>query len=210
MANDAIKFLADMRSTQKGLRATTFAALAVCALVSVAAVFLAMRYVERGKSEIFILDEGAAIEARRAENGEQRDLEVTDHMRRFHELFFNIAPNLTTINQSVARAMELADESAYRYFTDLKEQNYFSTLIRDNITQQIVVDSVKVDVVSYPYRATAWSSLYVLRESNITLYTMRTQCEMTNVQRSVKNPHGLMIHRFHASKPEFVETRVRN
>ena len=209
MANDAIKFLNDMRSTQKGLRSVAFVSLGVCALVCVMAVFIAFRYVEQSRSEIFVLDQGAALEAQRAKNGEQKDLEVIDHVTRFHELFFNIAPNVSAINQNISRAMELADESAYKYFSDLKEQKYFATLININATQQIVVDSVLVAVNRYPYRARCLSSLYVMRESNITRYSLQSDCELVEVARTRKNPHGLMIRKFYAGKPEFVETRNR-
>lgn len=209
MANDAIKFLNDMRSTQKGLRLTTIVALAVMAVVCIGAVAFAFNYVEKSKSEIFVLDQGAALEAQRAKNGEQKDLEVIDHVTRFHELFFNIAPNVSAINQNVSRAMELADESAYKYFNDLKEQRYFATLVNINATQQIVVDSVLVAVDRYPYRARCMASLYVMRESTITMYSIKTDCELVEVARTRKNPHGLMMRKFYATKPELIETRTR-
>ena len=209
MANDAIKFLNDMRSTQRGLRGVAFVALGVSALVCMVAVFIALQYVNESKKEIYILDQGAALEAQRAKNGEQKDLEVIDHVTRFHELFFNIAPNVSAINQNISRAMELADESAYNYFNDLKEQRYFATLININATQQIVVDSVLVAVDRYPYRARCLASLYVMRESNISMYSIQTDCELVEVARTRKNPHGLMMRKFYATKPELIETRKR-
>jgi conjugative transposon TraK protein len=209
MANDAIKFLNDMRSTQRGFRLVALVSLGVAALVSIAAVFLALSYVEKSKSEVFVLDQGAALEAQRATNGAQKDLEVIDHVTRFHELFFNIAPNITAINQNISRAMELADESAYKYFTDLKEQRYFATLININATQQIVVDTVAVAVDRYPYLAKTKASLYVLRESNISLYSIETECELVEVARTRTNPHGLMMRKYYATKPQLIETRPR-
>ena len=105
--------------------------------------------------------------------------------------------------------MELADESAYNYFNDLKEQRYFATLININATQQIVVDSVLVAVDRYPYRARCLASLYVMRESNISMYSIQTDCELVEVARTRKNPHGLMMRKFYATKPELIETRKR-
>ena len=208
-SNDAIKFLADIQSTQKGLRSVAFISLAVAAVVCVVSVFISLTFARQASSEVYVLDQGAAMEASRMKNDVQKDLEVINHVTRFHELFFNIAPNVTAMNQNISRAMELADESAYRYFNDLKEERYFSQLININATQQVSVDSVKVDVGSYPYRAVAYLSLYVLRESTVTLYSMRSQCELTNVPRTVKNTNGLMMHKFFATKPELVETRDR-
>lgn len=208
--NDAIRFLGDINSAQRWSRRLALAAVAVSAAVCVAAVALAFSYARSNASRVYVLDQGAVLEARRAANDAQRDLEVMDHVTRFHELFYNISPNVTTINQNVNRALELADESAYRYFNDLKEQRYYSKLIDINATQQIYVDSVVVDIMSYPYRASVHASLYVLRESTISLYSLDSECTLTEVERSTKNPHGLMIHDFYAARPQLVETKERN
>lgn len=210
MPNDAIKFLSDINTTQKTLKTVALVAVAAAAFTCIVAVAIATARVRQAAGTVYVLNEGAAMEANRADNKAQRDLEVINHVTRFHELFFNIAPNLTMINQNTARALELADESAYKYFNDLKEQRYYSTLININATQQIYVDSVKVDVAHYPYRAVTFASLYVVRETTATQYAIKTSCELTNVVRTPKNPNGLMMHKFYATKPELIETRNRN
>ena len=200
MPNDAIKFLSDINTTQKTLKTVALVAVAAAAFTCIVAVAIATGRVHQAAGTVYVLNDNKA----------QRDLEVINHVTRFHELFFNIAPNLTMINQNTARALELADESAYKYFNDLKEQRYYSTLININATQQIYVDSVKVDVAHYPYRAVTFASLYVVRETTATQYAIRTSCELTNVVRTPKNPNGLMMHKFYATKPELIETRNRN
>lgn len=207
--NDGIKFTTDLISSFKGMKMLTWGAVIACVLISTVAVGLSFRYAKQQEFKIYVLEKGSIMEAVRAENGAQRDLEVMDHVTRFHELFYNIAPNVTTINQNINRALELADKSAYQYFNNLKERQYFQTLIDINATQQISVDSVKVDIMQYPYKVKAYSSLYVLRESTIALYKMQSSCDVVEVGRTKSNPHGLMITNYYAENPKLIESRNR-
>lgn len=207
--NDGIKFTTDLISSFKGMKLLTWAAVLACVLISTVSVAMAFRYAKQQEFKIYVLEKGSIMEAVRAENGAQRDLEVIDHVTRFHELFYNIAPNVTTINQNINRALELADKSAYQYFNNLKERQYFSTLIDINATQQISVDSVKVDIMQYPYKVKAYSSLYVLRESTIALYKMQSSCDVIEAGRTQSNPHGLMITNYYAENPRLIESRNR-
>jgi len=207
--NDGIKFTTDLISSFKGMKLLTWGAVISSVLVCTLSVALSFRYAKQQEFKIYVLEKGSIMEAVRAENGAQRDLEVIDHVTRFHELFYNIAPNITTINQNINRAFELADKSAYQYFNNLKERQYFQTLIDINATQQISVDSVKVDIMSYPYKVRAYSSLYVLRESTIALYKMQSSCDVVEAGRTKSNPHGLMITNYYAENPKLVESRNR-
>lgn len=208
--NDGIKFIADIESGFKKMKVVTVCAAVICILVALGSVAFSFAYAEKQKEQVYVLDEGSVLSAFRSDNNAQRDLEVIDHMTRFHELFFNMAPNITTINQNIDRALELADESAYNYYSDLKEQQYFSRLIQANATQQIIVDSVHVNVTSYPYAARTFASVYLVRESNITKYRFQSICALTEATRTQKNVHGLMIEKYNVEKYEKIETRNRN
>ena len=208
--NDGIKFLSDISSSFKKMKFVSITAAAICILVSLGSVAFSFHYANAQKEQVYVLDEGSVLAAYRSDNSVQKDLEVINHCTRFHELFFNMAPNINTINQNVDRALELADESAYNYYSDLREQQYFSRLIQANATQQIVVDSVKVNVDSYPYAARTYASVYILRESNITKYEFRSLCGLHETNRTQTNPHGLMIERFQVEKFNKLETRKRN
>lgn len=207
--NDAIKFLEDMQSSFKKMKMVIICMTIVTCFSVVASYFYAHNEARNSKEQIYILDQGSILEAKRSSNEAQRDLEVIDHVTRFHEMFFNLAPNITTINQNISRALELSDESAYKYFSDLKESNYFSSIINLNATQQIQVDSVRVDVSIYPYSAETFATLYILRESTISKYTINSSCRVNEVIRTKKNPHGLMITKFFADKAKHIETRNR-
>lgn len=207
--NDGIRILSDYQSWSRFSRRLIITGVIAIAAALTGVFAIYMRDVRRNAERIYILDEGSVLSAARAENGVQKDLEVISHSTRFHELFFNMAPNINTINQNVDRALELADASAYDYYSDLKEQQYFTRLIQANATQQMVVDSVRVDVTSYPYRARTYASVFLIRESTITRYDFVSQCSLKDVTRTMSNPHGLMIEKFHVEKYDILETRAR-
>lgn len=208
--NDAIRFTGDIQSSFRKMRTVTLAAVAAAALAIVGTVGLSLRFASENTGDrVYVLDEGSVLAAFRADNGAQRDLEAKNHLTRFHELFFNATPNTETINRNISSALALSDESPYRYFNDLKEQQFYSRLVKNNATQQVYVDSVKVDMGVYPYAARTYLSRYYIRQSNITKYAMETTCVLGEVPRSESNPHGLQIQRFAVLSDREIETRTR-
>ena len=79
-----------------------------------------------------------------------KDVEIRDHVTRFHELMFTLSPQKQTIQENLDRAFNLADRSAWEYSQDLAEKGYYSRLISANISQQMIVDSVKFVGTGYP------------------------------------------------------------
>ena len=81
-----------------------------------------------------------------------RPVEAREHVRRFHELFFTIAPDKAAIEGNVKRALMLADKTNYNYYKNLMEKGYYSRMISGNIHQRIELDSIRCDFEAYPYR----------------------------------------------------------
>lgn len=208
-SNSAIRFLDNVAANMKKARLVTLMGVILCGVAICGAFAFAYMFTLSQKEQIYVLDQGAVLSAFKADNGVQKDLEVIDHMTRFHELFFNLSPNLEMINTNTSRALELADKSAYNFKRDLEEKQYYQNLIGINAIQQIRVDSVKFDIQNYPYRARTYASLFIMRESNISQYSYRTYCELVDVERSLNNPHGLLIQKFREESNELVGTRRR-
>lgn len=186
------------------------AALTTSAVISLGAVLMAGKYISEARGEVYVIEGGSAFRATRAQGSVNKDLEAQDHLVRFHELMFNLAPSGESIKRNVDRALVMSDRSAYDYWRDLSERGFYQRLVSANISQQIVVDSVKVDLGGYPYLAKTYGKVYLLRESNITSYQFESQCRMVDVERSETNPHGLMIEKFLVTRNEKIGTKKRN
>lgn len=207
--NDVIKFRRSIESSLRTTAIVTAAALVSLAAVAAVAVLRSYSFVTEQRRQIYVVDKGSSILALQSDGKATRDLEAVDHVTRFHELLFNMAPNSATIQQNVDRALNLSDRSVYDYWSDLSEQGFYQRLVQANITQQMVVDSVTVNVSVYPYTARCYAHQYMIRESNITAYEFESSCRLIETERSPVNPHGLMIEKFNVVRNESLGTRKR-
>lgn len=207
---NVIKYFDNIESGFRKMKFLTLAVIGASALVALSAVFLAMSSSEKSRSEIFIVDgSGAALHATSAPDGAEKDLEVEDHLVRFHELMFNLSPSEESIKRNIDRALVMSDRSAYDYWRDMSERGFYQRIVSANISQQIVVDSVKTNLNTYPYEALTFGKLYLIRESNITAYQFESACRLVNVERSKTNPHGLMIEKFMVRRNDNLGTKRR-
>lgn len=189
-------------------RVTVITAIAACVTV-LGSVLFAMSSILTAKNQIYVIENGAAIRASASDGKAEKGLEVKDHITRFHELLFNLAPSAESITRNVDRALLMSDRSAYDYWRDLSERGFYQRIISANISQEIVVDSIHVDTQAYPYEAKTYGKLYLLRESNITSYQFESSCRLVDVERSDSNPHGLMIEKFLVTRNETIGTKKR-
>ena len=207
--NDIIRFQKSIETSFRRTKFLTAMTIALCSLVAVVSVFASYSFAREQKAQIYVLDKGQSFLALQSDGMATKDLEIMDHVTRFHELFFNMAPNANAIIQNVNRALVLSDKSVYDYYSDLSEQGFYARLVQANITQQMVVDSVKVDISTYPYTARCYAHQYMIRESNITTYEFESTCQLMETSRSKDNPHGLMIEKFVVARNESLGTKKR-
>ena len=154
-------------------------------------------FAERQRQKIYVLDQGKSLMLALAQDAAQnRPVEAREHVRRFHELFFSLAPDKEAIESNVARALALADGSAYAYYRNLAERGYYNRIIGGDIIQRIEVDSIACDFDSYPYRVVTYARQHIVRASNRTLRSLVTHCTLRNTQRSDSNPQGFLIENF--------------
>jgi len=125
-----------------------------------------------------------------------RPVEAREHVRRFHELFFTLAPDKSAIESNMKRAFDLADKSAFDYYRDLSEKGYYNRIISGNVQQRVEVDSVICDFNSYPYSVTTYARQFIIRSSNLTRRSLVTSCNLLNSVRSDSNPQGFQILKF--------------
>ena len=208
--NKIIKYFDTIETSFRKLKFITVASIASGVIIALGAVYISGQQMLSNNDNIYVIDRGSAVMAARSGQDAYRDLEVKDHIERFHELMFNLSPNSESIKRNLDRALVMSDKSAYDYWSDLSERGFYSRIVSANISQEIVIDSVKIDMSSYPYQAKTYAKVFMLRESNITAYDFESSCRLVDVERSPSNPHGLMIEKFRVSKNENMGTRQRD
>jgi conjugative transposon TraK protein len=172
------------------------------------AVYKSYRLVSQTQSKIYILANGKVLEAFASDRKDNIAVEARDHIKTFHELFFTLDPDDQVIQANVTKAFYLADASAKREYDNLKEKGFYANLISGNISQQISVDSMAVDLQQYPYPFRCYSTQSIIRSTSTAFRSLVTEGYLRNVSRSDNNPHGFLIERW--SITENLDLKVQN
>ena len=207
--DNIIKYYGGIDAELRRRRGLLVAVLLVAATVSVGTAAAAFLFVRGSLGTVYVVDKGSTVAATIASGDIQRDLEAEDHVRRFHELLFNLAPSTESQRRNLEQALHMADRSAYEWWQDQSESGYYGRLVSANIYQEIQIDSVEVSLAEYPYPARLHGKVFLTRESNITAYEFMSECRLRDVPRSRSNPHGMLIERFAVRRYESLGTRKR-
>ncbi|MGK6342510.1 conjugative transposon protein TraK [Chryseobacterium sp. DT-3] len=154
-------------------------------------------FAERQREKIYVLDQGKSLMLALSQDASiNRPVEAREHVRRFHELFFTLAPDKNAIESNMKRAFNLADKSVFDYYNDLAEKGYYNRIISGNVQQRVEVDSVVCNFDSYPYAVKTYATQFIIRSSNVTKRNLVTSCNLLNSVRSDNNPQGFNIEKF--------------
>jgi len=127
----------------------------------------------------------------------------------FHQDFFTLDPDDKVIDGNIAKALYLADASAKRQYLDLKESGYYSNIIAGNISQEIQVDSVAINVNEYPYYFRCYATQKIIRSTITVFRNLVTEGYLRNVSRSDNNPHGFLIEKWNTIENKDLKTEGR-
>jgi conjugative transposon TraK protein len=171
-----------------------------CLLLSGFAIYKSTELVREMQSKVYILANGKAIEAFSTTRKDNLPVELRDHIKTFHNYFFSLDPDDKVINRNIANALYLADESAKKMRDNLREQGYYNNIISANISQEIEVDSISLDIDQYPFYFRCYATQRLIRSSSVMQKMLITQGYVRNVSRSDNNPHGFLIQRWETLK----------
>jgi len=171
-----------------------------CVILSGFSIYKSTELVSEMQSKVYILANGKAIEAFSTTRKDNLPVELRDHIKTFHNYFFSLDPDDKVINRNIANALYLADESAKKMSDNLKEQGYYNNIISANISQEIEVDSISLDIDQYPFYFRCYARQRLIRSSSVMQKMLITQGYVRNVSRSDNNPHGFLIQRWETLK----------
>lgn len=191
------KTLTTVESSFKQIRLFSILFIVLCTGIVGYSVFSSYQFAEAQRQKIYVLDKGKSLMLALSQDAAlNRPVEARAHIRRFHELFFTLAPDNKAIEANIKRALFMADKSAFNYYKDLSEKGYYNRMISGNIHQRIVVDSIQSNFNMYPYEMTLYGTQWIIRSSNKTERSLVTSCQLVNSVRSDNNPQGFTIENF--------------
>lgn len=191
------KTLRNIENSFRQIRLFALVFALLCAGVTGYALWQSYRFAEQQRQRIYVLDNGKSLMLALAQDASiNRPVEAREHVRRFHELFFTLAPDKNAIESNMKRAFNLADKSAFDYYRDLSEKGYFNRIISGNVQQRVEIDSVVCNFETYPYAVRTYARELIIRSSNVTRRSLHTRCFLVNSVRSDNNPQGFNIEKF--------------
>lgn len=197
------KSLKNIETSFRQIRLFTLVFLGLCAVVAVFSVVKSYQFAQRQREKIYVLDQGKSLMLALSQDlSQNRPVEAREHVRRFHELFFTLAPDRAAIESNINRALFLCDKSAYHYSQDLQEKGYYNRVVAATSISRC--RSIRWSATSIPTRTgvTTYARQMIIRESNVTERSLVTRCNLINSVRSDNNPQGFTMERF-----EIVENR---
>lgn len=191
------KTLRNIENSFKQIRLYAIVFALLCIMVTGYTVWQSYHFAEQQRQKVYVLDNGKSLMLALAQDASiNRPVEAREHIRRFHELFFTLAPDKDAIESNMKRAFNLADKSAFDYYKDLAEKGYYNRIISGNVQQRIDLDSITCDFDHYPYVVKTYAKQFIIRSSNRTKRNLVTSCNLVNSVRSDNNPQGFNIENF--------------
>ena len=191
------KTLRNIENSFKQIRLYAIVFAVLCVGIAGYAIWESYRFAELQRQKVYVLDNGKSLMLALAQDASiNRPVEAREHIRRFHELFFTLAPDKSAIENNMKRAFNLADKSAFDYYKDLAEKGYYNRIISGNVQQRLEVDSVICNFETYPYAVKTYAKQFIIRSSNVTKRNLVTSCYLVNSVRSDTNPQGFNIEKF--------------
>lgn len=178
------------------IRTFTLVVVIASAIISCFAIYKSFRLVYEMQSKVYILANGKALEAYASDRKDNIPVEAKDHIKNFHQYFFTLDPDDKVIQANITKALYLADGSAKREYDNLKEQGYYANVIAGNISQEIKVDSISLNIDSYPFYFRCYATQHIIRTTSTVTRSLITEGYLRNVGRSDNNPHGFLIERW--------------
>lgn len=188
------KSLKNIETSFRQIRLFGIVFVCLCAAIVGYSLWSSYSFAEKQREKIYVLDGGKSLMLALSQDlSQNRPVEAREHVKRFHELFFTLAPDKSAIESNIKRAFQLADKSAFNCYNNFAEKGYYNRIIAGNINQVVQVDSVACNFDGYPYKVTTYAKQMIIRESNITERSLVTRCSLLNSVRSDNNPHGFTI-----------------
>jgi conjugative transposon TraK protein len=178
------------------IRSFSLVFLAGCIIVTTLIGIKSIRTVSEAQQRIYILANGKIMEAYAADRKDNIPVEARDHINMFHHYFFTLDPDEKVINTNISKALYLADASAKKQYDNLKENGYYRNIISGNISQQIEIDTIDLNTVSYPYYFHCVAKEKIIRTTSIVTRSLITEGWLRNVSRSDNNSHGFLIEKW--------------
>jgi hypothetical protein len=187
--------LQDFNQSFKSMRLIAFLSLAGFVAATVSYVLLYQQLVDEYQQRTYVITSWGTFPASYYDGRKVTQIEAQNHVETFLKHMF--AHSAETYYEHINFALNLIDEeSGKRIYHDFEEGEVHKNYVRYGSHTQVKVDSVVLDMNSFPIRG----SLYALQEvhigKNVRTLPIAASFELLQTYRHEKNPYGLELTNF--------------
>ncbi|MCH7408985.1 conjugative transposon protein TraK [Belliella sp. DSM 111904] len=188
-----IKQLGNINSAFSMVKSVAIVTCVGAFMMTVLIYFLHRNEVHKINQQVYIMAHDQVFQAIASNRDAQLQVEAKNHVRMFHHYFFSFSPDEEYIHKQIKRAFYLADQSAKKAYDNLQEKGFYNQVLAGNVSQEIEMDSLKLQMDSHPYHFTYYGKQKIVRTTSEVLRLLVTQGKLRAVNRSENNPHGFLI-----------------
>lgn len=166
-------------------------ALVASVVIVISILLFSRNQLQESRKSIYVLANGIPVSAEHRYSQETRNIEYKSHIEKFHDLFFTITPDNEFIEQNIAQAMYLIDESGIQQYNTLKEKGFYSQIMSASAVLTLIPDSIVIDYKNQYFKY--YGKQKIDRKSSTSIRSLITEGYLKEIPRSENNPHGLLI-----------------
>lgn len=166
-------------------------ALITSVVIVISILLFSRNQLQESRKSIYVLANGIPVSAEHRYSQETRNIEYKSHIEKFHDLFFTITPDNEFIEQNIAQAMYLIDESGIQQYNTLKEKGFYSQIMSASAVLTLIPDSIVIDYKNQYFKY--YGKQKIDRKSSTSIRSLITEGYLKEIPRSENNPHGLLI-----------------
>jgi conjugative transposon TraK protein len=196
-------------SAFKMVRTFSFVVVAGSLILSIYTTGKCYQALEEARQQIYILAGGTVLQAESSGREDNLAVEARDHIKVFHEDFFTLDPDDRMIRATITRALYLGDASVKKEYDNLVESGYYTNIIAANISQRVVVDSIRLDLQQKPFHFRCFATETLTRATSVVTRSLITEGDLRTVSRSANNSHGFLIEQWRVNENKNLKTEKR-
>lgn len=190
----ALNFIGNLEKKIKLALTIALGSFIVSIIIVALGLTFAYRVASNSQNTVYVLSDNIPLQATKKDVKDNRFAEYKGTIDDFHKLFFNLTPDESYINEQIKQSIYLIDATGIAQYNTLKEKSFYSRLVQTNTIQSITTDSIAVDMANK--RWVYYGKIKIDRPSNTLIRSLITEGSLQDVQRSERNPHGVMLTRW--------------
>lgn len=203
-----MEFLRKIDNAAKVQRIIVFTLIIFCFGFSSYTIYSTQKLLEDSRNKVYVLSNGGnSLELALARNTDENvEAEIKNHVRMFHEFFFNLDPDPEDIKKSIEKALYLIDDSGKQYHYQREESLFYHKIVDASISLRIDIDSIVILKEYNPYGVKIYGTQRLIRPSKILYKSFVAQCQTRteDVKRTDHNPHGIIIEKYRVTENKII------